>query len=316
MKKILVTGATGFIGRAVCVKLLENGWKFKAVVRKDFNPSVLPTGIEKVYIESIENYNFCDKDFSEVEAVIHLAARVHMINDKAVAPLDAFRKVNVLGTKRLALAAAKAGVKRFIFLSSVKVNGETTVRPYTEKDKPDPQDAYGVSKKEAEDALADMAAETGMQIVIIRPPLVYGLGVKANFRSLIKITKAGIPLPFKNIYNKRSFVYLGNLADAIIICIDHIRAAGETFLISDGEDVSVAELINKIAIAMNRKPALFSFNQGILRSFCKVIGKSEELEKLAGSLLVDSSKMRNILGWTPPFSLEEGLKETVKPYKS
>jgi len=246
-----------------------------------------------------------------VETVIHLAGRAHLKDDAAQDPIETFRKVNVLGTERLARMAAKAGVERFIFISSVKVNGEGDLKPYTEKDISDPQDAYAFSKRESEDLLAYIANETGLQVVILRLPLVYGPGVKANFKNLIRIAGSGLPLPFKGINNRRSFVYLGNLSSAIVTCITHPLAAGETFLVSDGQDVSTPDLIKMIACAMNKKVVLFSLHSGFLKALCRIAGKVEELEKLTGSLLVDSSKIRNLLGWKPPFTIGEGIKETV-----
>ncbi|MFH1655197.1 MAG: NAD-dependent epimerase/dehydratase family protein, partial [Candidatus Omnitrophota bacterium] len=219
------------------------------------------------------------------------------------------------GTQRLAQMAVKAGVKRFIFISSVKVNGEGKTEPYRENDAADPQDAYGISKREAEDLLTDIAKKTGLEVVILRLPLVYGPGVKANFKNLIKISASGFPLPFKGIRNLRSFLYLGNLVDAVMICIQHPKAVGETFLVSDGQDVSTTDLIKMIASAMNKKAILFSLHPGVLKAVCRIAGKAQVLEKLTGSLLVDSSKIRNLLGWNPPFTLEQGIGETVKHYK-
>ncbi len=314
MKKILITGAAGFIGRSLCAKMLENNWKVKAFVREESKISLLPVGVESVCLDLVENCNFHNQDFAGIDTVVHLAARVHIMNDSTVDPLDAFRKVNVLGTERLARMAVFAGVKRFVFISSVKVNGEGALRPYTENDLPSPQDAYGISKMEAEQALACIAAETGLQTVILRPPLVYGPDVKANFKNLIKIV--GLPLPFKGINNRRSFIYLGNLVDAIITCVAHPKAAGKTFMVSDGQDVSSPELIKMIAFMMNKKPILFSLHPSILKVLCKIAGKGEEAEKLTRTLLVDSNKIRNLLGWEPPFILEEGIKETVKHFKS
>jgi nucleoside-diphosphate-sugar epimerase len=246
------------------------------------------------------------------DTVIHLGARVHVMSDPASDPVEAFRKVNVLGTERLARMAAKAGVKRFIFISSVRVNGEGASRPYTEKDLPDPQDAYGISKRDAEDSLVRVAGETGLKAVILRLPLVYGPGVKANFRNLSKIAGSGLPLPFGGIDNRRSFLYLGNLESAIITCISHPLAAGETFLVSDGRDVSTPDLIRMIAGAMKKRAVLFSLNPGILKVLCRIIGRSEELEKLTRNLVVDITKIRSLLGWKPPFTMEEGIRETVK----
>ena len=254
-----------------------------------------------------------------VDTVVHLAGRAHVMDSRWSLPcawipafagmtrvagmtrggndeLLTFRKVNVYGTERLARMAVKAGVKRFIFISSVKAEGN---------------DAYGVSKREAEDSLACIAKETGLEIVILRLPLVYGPGVKANFRNLIKLASSGLPLPFKGINNRRSFIYLGNLVDAILTCISHPLAAGETFMVSDGQDVSTPDLIKMIAGAMNKKAVLFSLHPVILKALCRIVGKSAELEKLTGSLLVDSSKIRDLLGWKAPWTLEEGIRETV-----
>ena len=313
-KKILVTGANGFIGRNLCPFLKEKGYFVRGAVRNNVRDI---SGVDEyIQVGDINELTDWQQTLAGVDAVIHLAARVHIMNDPAADPVEAFRKVNVLGTERLARMAAKAGVKRFIFISSVKVNGEGALRSYTEKDIPAPQDAYGISKREGEDLLACIAAETGLQTVILRLPLVYGPGVKANFKNLIKIVSGvGLPLPLKGINNRRSFLYLGNLLDAIITCISHPLAAGETFLVSDGQDVSTQDLIKMIACAMNKKVVLFSLHPGILKALCKIAGKTEELEKLTGSLLVDSSKIRNLLGWKLPFTLEEGIRETVKYYK-
>ena len=349
---ILITGANGFIGRNLCGFLKEKGHLIRAAVRN--NVHAISGVDEYIQVGDINEFTDWQQALDGVDVVVHLAARVHITRDIVVNSLDAFRKVNVLGTERLARMAVKAGVKRFIFISSVKVNGEGTggrrqrsevgsqksegggrkivnrdgwmnwmngwktegmSDPYTEIDKPEPQDAYGVSKLEAENILKKIADETGLQTVILRLPLVYGLGVKANFKNLIKLAGFGLPLPFKGIDNQRSFIYLGNLVDAINTCITHPKAAGETFLVSDGQDISTPDLIRMIASAMDKKPILFSLHPGILKALCKIAGKGKELEKLTGSLLVDSSKIRNLLGWKPPFTLEEGIKETVKYYK-
>ena len=307
---ILITGANGFIGRNLCATLKEKGYFVRGAVRNNVRDV---SGVDEyIQVGDINESTDWQQALTEVDTVVHLAARVHMMNDTAADPLDAFRKVNVLGTERLARMAAKAGIKRFIFISSVKVNGEGSRVPYTERDAPAPQDAYGISKMEAEQALASIASQAGLQIVVLRLPLVYGPGVKANFKSLIKIAGAGLPLPFKGINNRRSFLYLGNLIDAISTCITHPLAASETFLVSDGQDVTTPDLIKMIACAMNKKAVLFSLHPGILKTMCKIVGKSEELEKLTGTLLVDSSKIRNLLEWKPSFTLEEGIRETVK----
>ena len=311
---ILITGASGFIGRNLCAFLKEKGYFVRASVQDD---ACGVSGVDDyIDVGDINELTDWQQALAGVDTVIHLAARVHIMNDPAADPVEAFRKVNVLGTERLARMAARAGIKRFIFISSVKVNGEGASRPYTEDDLPAPQDVYGISKREAEDSLACIAAETGIQMVILRLPLVYGPGVKANFKNLIKIAGAGLPLPLKGINNQRSFLYLGNLLDAIITCISHPLAAGETFLVSDGQDVSTPDLIKMIACAMNKRAVLFSLHSGILKALCKIIGRSEELEKLTGTLILDSSKIRSLVGWKPPFTLEEGISQTVRYYKS
>mgnify|MGYP001566702180 CR=1 FL=1 len=309
-EKVLVTGASGFIGCSLCAFLKEKGYFIRGAVRNNVRDV---SGVDEyIQVGDINKRTDWQQALTGVDTVVHLAARVHVMNDPVADPLKAFCKVNVLGTERLARMAANAGVKRFIFISSVKVNGEGALRPYTEKDIPAPQDSYGISKREAEDALACVTAETGLEVVILRLPLVYGPGVKANFKNLIKIAGAGLPLPFKGINNQRSFLYIGNLVDAITTCITHPLAAGETFMVSDGQDISTPELIKMIATAMKKKAVLFSLHSGILKALCKIVGKTEELEKLTGSLLVDSSKIRDLLGWKPPWTLEEGIREMVR----
>jgi len=308
--KILVTGANGFIGRNLCSLLKEKGYFVRGAVRN--NVCDVSEADEYIQVGEINESTDWQKALIEVDTVIHLAARVHVMSDRDVDPLDAFRKVNVLGTECLARMAAKAGAKRFIFISSVKVNGEGSHQPYTEKDKPKPEDAYGISKREAEDSLTSVAAKSGLKTVILRPSLVYGLGVKANFKNLIRIAGAGLPLPFKGIRNQRSFIYIGNLVDAIATVITHPLAVGETFLVSDGEDISTPALIKMIASAMNKKVILFPLPPAVLKVLSTLAGQGEAMVKLTGSLRIDSSKIRNLLGWKPPFTLEEGITETVK----
>ena len=309
-KNILVTGANGFIGRILCPTLATSGFHVRSAFREvDRGNSSLR---DFVYIGDIDSQTNWEKALCNIDVVVHLAGRAHITSKLEFNSLDAFRKINTLGTERLALMAAKAGVKRFIFISSVKVNGEGAMRSYIEEDCPAPEDAYGISKKEAEDVLRNISKETGLEVVILRPSLVYGLGVKANFKNLIKISRMRLPLPFKGIDNRRSFVYLGNLADAIVACVNHPLAANQTFLVSDGEDVSTPNLMKIIANALGKKVRLFSLPYGILRILCKIAGREKELEKLTGTLVVDSSKIRNLLGWKPPFTFEQGIKETVK----
>jgi len=318
-QNILITGASGFIGRNLCAFLKEKGYGVRAAVRNSVRDI---SGVDEYFqIGDIGESTDWLQALAGVDTVIHLAARVHNMGRDTTESLDAFSKVNTFGTQRLAEKAVNAGVKRFIFISSVKVNGERTEvggregelkEAFSERDAPDPQDAYGISKREAEDSLASIANEIGLQTVILRLPLVYGPGVKANFKNLIKIASIGLPLPFRGINNQRSFIYLGNLVDAISICITHPKAVGETFMVSDGQDISTSDLIKMIACAMGKKAFLFSLHPGILKALCKIVGKTEALEKLTGSLLVDSSKIRNLLGWKPLFTLEEGIRETVE----
>jgi nucleoside-diphosphate-sugar epimerase len=307
--KILVTGANGFIGRSLCAYLRSKGHFVRGAVRVKGPDS--SGADEYVEVGDINGATDWQQALAGVDAVVHLAARVHIMHERDSDSLGAFRRVNVLGTERLARMAAKAGVKRFVFISSVKVNGEGSDEPYTEKDIPKPEDAYGLTKREAEEALTRIAAETGLEAVILRLSLVYGPYVKANFRNLTRIAGSGLPLPLKGIHNRRSFLYLGNLVDAILTCLTHPRAAGETFLLSDGEALSTPDLLRRIAQAMNKKVVLFSVPSGILKALCKIAGKSEELKKLTGSLLVDSTKIRTLLGWQPPFTMEEGIRKTL-----
>jgi len=314
-KCVLITGATGFIGRVLADQCLKIGWRVKGTIRDASSINTLPAGVEGICLDLIEDSKFKIQDFIDVDTIVHLAARAHVINDKAQDSLEVFRRINVQGTERLVRMAVKAKVKRFIFISSVKVNGEGSGKPYTENDLPAPQDAYGISKREAEDLLVSIGKQTGLEIVILRLPLVYGPGVKANFGNLIRVSAAGWPLPFKSINNRRSFLYLGNLVDAIITSMVHPLAAGQIFMVSDNQDISTLDLIKIIASAMGRKPILFLFPLSILRFLSQVAGRSREMDKLTGTLLVDNNKIRGQLNWCPPFSLEEGIKETVKHYK-
>jgi nucleoside-diphosphate-sugar epimerase len=248
-----------------------------------------------------------------VETIVHLAARVHVMHDTAESPLNAFREVNVHGALNLAQQAAEAGVKRFIFMSSIKVNGEFTRpdHPFTEADTPSCQDAYGVSKQEAEQGLRQIAAATGMELVIIRPPLVYGPRVKANFAALMRVVQKGWPLPLGAIHNQRSLVALDNLVDFIITCISHPQAGNQTFLISDGQDLSTTELVRGIAQAAGVPARLLPVPVWALEWAGRMVGKSEAVQRLCGNLQIDPSKARTLLGWTPKISVQEGLRRAV-----
>jgi len=248
-----------------------------------------------------------------ITTVVHLAARVHVMHDTEADPLMAFRVVNVEGTLNLTRQAAAAGVKRFVFISSVKVNGELTQsgRAFTEADSPDPQDAYGLSKHEAEQGLRQLAVDTGMEVVIIRPPLVYGPGVKANFAALMRAVQRGWPLPLGAVPNQRSLVALSNLVDFIVTCIAHPQAANQTFLVSDGQDLSTTELVRGMARAAGVPARLLPVPVWALQAGATLLGKGGAVQRLCGNLQVDISKARQLLGWVPPISIDEGLRRVV-----
>lgn len=312
MQKVLITGATGFVGRALARKMVEAGWTVKGVLRRASDSVLLPAGVDGVRLDALEDCRSLAGDLLGVETVIHLAACVHGSSDSSACSLDAFRRINAGGTESLARLCAQARVRRFVFLSSVKVNGEGNIYPYTENDIPDPRGAYAISKWEAEQALGRIARETGLPTVILRSPLVYGPGVKANFKSLIKLAGSGLPLPFKGIHNRRSFIYLGNLVDVLMVCATHPEAVGETFMVSDGQDLSSQELVKQIAILLNKRPIMFSVPEGLLKTLAGLAGRREAMEKMTGSLTVNMEKIRHRLGWSPPFTLEEGMRETLK----
>jgi nucleoside-diphosphate-sugar epimerase len=251
-----------------------------------------------------------------VEAVVHAAARVHVMQEAAADPLVEFRRINVQGTLQLARRAAAEGVRRFVFISSVKVNGEATRpgHPFTADDAPAPLDAYGISKMEAEQGLREIAAQTGMEVVIIRPPLVYGPGVKANFQSMMRWLTRGVPLPLGAIHNHRSLVALDNLVDLIVTCVDHPAAANQTFLISDGEDLSTTQLLQLMGQALGKPARLIPVPTGLLTLGATLIGKPAIAQRLCGSLQVDISKTRQLLGWSAPVSVDEGLRKAAEGY--
>lgn len=311
MKSVLVTGANGFIGRALCRRLLAEKWTVCGTVRSAVN-HVVVDGVKRIVIGDIGAATDWSAALPGIDTVVHLAARVHVMKDSSAQPLRTFRAVNVHGTARLARQTAEAEVGRFIFLSTVKVNGEESRKAYTEDDPPCPMDAYGTSKMEAEKTIADISCRTGMEHVILRPPLVYGPGVKANFLRLLQLVDRGIPLPLASVDNQRSLIYVENLVDAILQCMKHPGAAGQTYLVSDQQSVSTPALIRTIAAALNKKPCLVRFPPRVLRMAAHLTGKGAAVDRLIGSLTVDTNKIKNDLGWKSPFSLEEGLKETAQ----
>jgi len=314
LNSVLITGAGGFIGRALCAKILVEGRQVRGTFRSESNVSRLSDGVEGVSIRSIDSDTKWDDALAGIDTVVHLAARVHVMDDSSSDPLTEYRKVNVEGTKCLAVASANAGVKRFIFISSIKVNGEGKDVAYTEDDEVSPQDYYGVTKWEAEQELHKISDKTDLETVILRPPLVYGPGVKANFLRLVNLVKFRIPLPLGCIKNRRSLIYIANLVDAIITCMTNPNAAGKTYLVSDGEDVSTPELIRRIGAAFRRRALLLPVPVRIMRLAGRITGKYDEVERLVGSLTVDISKIRKELEWKPPYTMEHGLRETAKWY--
>ena len=308
-RRALVTGATGFVGTALCDALRRQNWDVRRALRTGNSLASLDDAV----VGDIGPATDWRVALRGVDVVIHLAARTHVMRDTAADPLAAYRRLNVEGTQTLTHAAQAAGVRRFIFLSSIKVNGEsTTLRPYTENDAPYPEDPYGVSKREAE--LALRAAAAGMETVVLRPPLLYGPGVKGNFLRLMRATERGVPLPLGSIQNHRSLLYLDNLIDAMIVCLDHPAAVGQTYLLADDEDPSTPELVRAIAAALHKRARLIGFPPQLLKIAGAVTGKSAAVSRLLGSLQIDSSKIRGELGWQPRYALAEGLRQTAEWY--
>jgi nucleoside-diphosphate-sugar epimerase len=308
---LLVTGATGFLGSRLAKALhLKPDLTLTAAARR----RVETPAAHFVEVSSLDANTDWSTALDKQQVVIHAAARAHIMNDEVDDPLVEYRRVNVDGTLNLARQAALVGVKRFIFISSIKVNGEQTSlgQPFTAYDKPSPQDAYGISKFEAEQGLKQLASETGLEVVIIRPPLVYGPSVKGNFANMIKLVEKGLPLPVGSINNQRSLVALDNLVDLIIICIDHPAAANQVFLAGDDEDISITDLLRGVAKAMGKPSRLIPVPSSVLMFAATILGKRAVAQRLLGSLQVDISKARRLLGWTPPISFEEGLRRCVE----
>ncbi len=315
MSRVLVTGANGFVGSRLCQVLMGLDYDVCAAFRRPCPHDAFAPRMQTV-VGNIGSDTHWEEALLGVDCVIHLASRVHVMNEVAADPLAEFLEVNRAGTVRLAEQAVTAGVRRFIYLSTIKVNGEVTLlgSPFTEDDKPGTQDAYAVSKREAEEGLFECAEGTGMEVVIIRPPLVYGPGVKANFRRLIEWLTKGVPLPLGAIYNKRSLVALDNLVDLIVTCIEHPAAADQVFLAGDGEDLSTTELLRYLGTALGKPARLLPVPMGILKFCFKMLRKGDMAQRLCGSLQVDISKARNLLGWVPPVSVDEALVETARAY--
>ncbi len=304
--KILVTGANGFVGRELCNHLRFLGFDVIPVVRRpgDIKGAVvLKFGSDAEWSFLLEK---CDY-------VIHLAGRAHIMLEIENDPLKIYRSVNVNNTLNLARLSARHGIRRFIFISSIKVNGEITQpgKYFTAEDIPFPKDAYAISKLEAEEELHKISNETGLEVVVIRPPLIYGPNAKGNFSSMVKWLRHGVPLPFGSIDNRRSLVGLDNFCDLISRCVDHPSASGQTFMVSDGEDLSTTELLKRTALALGIKPRLINVPKPLLQFSADIFGRGDFAQRLFGSLQVDISKTKDILNWEPPLSVDEGLKLAV-----
>jgi nucleoside-diphosphate-sugar epimerase len=313
--RILVTGANGFVGRHLCRTLAAEGHTMTGFVR----PGGDVSGMEAIRsLTLVTQVNYGDvgsyaRLLGDIDVVVHLAARVHILNDTAPWPLAECRKVNVDITRSLATAAAAAGVRRFVYVSSIKVNGETTEsRPFAPDDPPAFVDPYGQSKWEAEEAIHESCAHSGMEWTVVRPPLVYGPGVRGNFLSLLRAVKRGLPLPLGGISNCRSLVSVFNLVDLLKTMLYHPRAAGQRFLVKDPEDVSTAELVRHVALGLHRSARLVPIPANVLAAFGRICGYDEVITRLCASLVVNIEKTRNDLGWVAPMSLVEGIRNTCE----
>lgn len=314
-RPVLVTGATGFVGSALVAALRRAGRPVRAAVRSaERIPAWLAREARCVETGDLAGDTRWDEALDGVDAVIHLAARVHVMHDTASDPLAAFRAANVEGTARLAESAARAGVRRLVFASSIKVNGEATRpgAPFDERSEPRPVDPYGVSKLEAEQRLQGIGAGSRLEVCVLRPVLMYGPGVKGNLERLVRWVRAGVPLPFGSIDNRRSLLGVENFCDALIRAADHPGAAGRTYLVADGDDLSTPELVRRIARAVGRPARLLPVPPALLRTLATVAGRRDEAARLLGSLQVDASRLRDELGWRAPVPLDVGLERMVR----
>lgn len=317
MKRILVTGVNGFIGQTLCSELSNRGFLVRGTMRSQSHSLSKGEIVDIVPVGDIGPETDWTAALNGIDAIVHLAGRAPMMREILKDPLSEYRRVNTAGTEHLARSAVKAGVNRIVYLSTVKVNGEMTGDvPFSESDISNPEGYYAISKWEAELILRRIAQETRLEVVILRLPLVYGPGVKANFLKLINLVARRIPLPLANVNNRRSLIYLGNLTDAIVTCIIHPKAAGQTYMVSDRENISTPELVRIIASAMGIKPRLIPLSLFLLRVFGRLTGKIELVRRLIDSLSINSDKIRRELDWKPPFTIEQGICETVKWYKA
>lgn len=318
MKTVLITGANGFIGRKLCSYFLEKGIRIKGVVR---NPSQIPKDIEPIIVNDLCQDQGWFPCLKGVDTVYHLAALSHglkagKLNHKAYTEKK-LHAINVGATQSIARAATKVGVKRFVYLSSIKANGDATQdKPFSYEDPLRPEDTYGISKQHAEETLRELCKESALELVIVRPPLVYGPGVKGNFLSLLRLCDTGLPLPLASIQNQRSLIYVENLVSLLYMCGLHPQAAGHTFLVHDQADISTPGLIRLMRRSMGRPSRLVPCPLGFLKLIASLFGRQEAFNRIAGSLRVDDPSAHDILGWIPPFSLQEGIKETVLWFKN
>lgn len=312
---VLVTGAGGFVGLRLCARLAAAGYTVKAAARRDSAALAAITPAAHILrVGDIGPGTDWQAALAGVDMIVHLAARAHVMRDRASDPLAEYRRVNVAGSERLARAAAAAGVSRLIYMSSIKVNGESTVdAPFCESDAPAPLDAYGRSKWEAEQALSRIAAETGLAVTVLRPPLIYGPAVKGNLARLIGWIERGLPLPFASIVNRRSLIYLENLIDATLAVMRH-PAPGRLYLVSDAHDLSTPQLIHALARGLDKTPRLLAFPPSLLRLAGACTGQRDAVGRLVGSLQIDASRIAAELGWRPAHDPEQGLILTAKAH--
>ncbi|PWC31322.1 SDR family oxidoreductase [Azospirillum sp. TSO35-2] len=315
--RVLLTGATGFVGRHTAPLLAARGHTVRAALRRPIDGPWEQAAIEPAIVGDIGPDTDWTAALAGMEAVIHMAARVHVMRDRAADPLAAFRRVNTAGTVRLAEQAAASGVRRFVYLSSIKAMvDESRPTPLDAATVPDPHSPYGVSKLEAERALAAIAARSGMELVVIRPPLVYGPGAAGNMRALLKLVATGLPLPLGGLDNRRSLIYVGNLADAVATALEHPAAAGQTFLVQDGEPLSTADLVRAIAAALGRPARLIPVPRRLMALGAALTGTRAVFDRIAGTLTVDDRPIRSRLGWQPPHDLASGLRATAEWFKA